>query len=283
MVDGSPDRCLAMLREALPHAGFRARLLCLSRNFGSFSAVVAGLEVARGPLFGVMAADLQEPAELVLAFQKKLASEECSVVIGIRKSRTDPWLSKLLSGLFWRTYRTFVQKEVPAGGVDVFGCNREFRDALVAFRERNTTLIGLLFWLGFPRAEVEYERLPRPAGESAWTFGRRIRYLMDSSFAFSDLPIRFISGAGLLGLLISVVLGLLVLVARVSGDIPVPGYAATIIAVMFFGGLNSLSIGLLGEYLWRAFENTKGRPLFVVARDLSFAPGNTVKNPNIVE
>jgi hypothetical protein len=96
--------------------------------------------------------------------------------------------------------------------------------------------------------------------------GRRLRYLLDSGFAFSDLPVRLMSLAGLTGMAFAVLLAAVVLVARVRGDIPVPGYAATVLTVMFFGGLNSLGIGLLGEYVWRTFENSKGRPGFVVAR-----------------
>jgi hypothetical protein len=174
-------------------------------------------------------------------------------------------LSRLASALFWRLYRLLVVPAVPPGGVDVFGCNRAFRDHLIALRERNTTLVGLVFWLGFRRAEVPYRRVPRPAGRSGWSFGRRVRYLLDSVFAFSDLPVRLLTLIGLGGLALAVGLAAVVLVARLRGDIPVPGYAATVLVVMFFGGLNSLGLGLIGEYLWRAFENTKGRPPYVVA------------------
>lgn len=282
VVDGSPDRSYELLRSALKAGGFRSQLLSLSRNFGSFPAITAGLAAAKGPLFGVMAADLQEPESLMVAFQKELAKGSSAVVLGTRSGRSDPWMTRVFSSLFWRAYRAFVQRDMPVGGVDVFACNQEFRDSLLGFREHNTTLVGLIFWLGFPRAEIQYERLARPAGKSAWTLSRKIRYLLDSSFAFSDLPIRFISGAGIIGLLGSIVLGVLVLIARLSNNIPVPGYAATVITVMFFGGLNSLAIGLLGEYLWRAFENTKARPLFVVARREGFSPpsGETISPPS---
>jgi glycosyltransferase involved in cell wall biosynthesis len=270
VIDGSPDSSYELLKHSLPKAGFRSQLLSLSRNFGSFPAITAGLAAARGTHFGVMAADLQEPAELMLSFHQALAGGTCSVVLGARSARADPWPTRFFSSLFWRAYRSLVQKDVPPGGVDVFACDLEFRDSLLACRERNTTLIGLIFWLGFPRMVIEYERLSRPSGKSAWTWSRKVRYFLDSAFAFSDLPIRLISGAGVLGLLLSMTLGAVVVVARLWGAIPVPGYAATVITVMFFGGLNSLGIGLLGEYLWRAFENTKGRPLFVVARRESF-------------
>jgi hypothetical protein len=159
---------------------------------------------------------------------------------------------------------------MPKGGADVFACTRAVRDHLVQLGEQNTSLIGLLIWLGFRRAEIPYERRKSLTGRSGWTLGRRVRYSLDSLFAFTDLPIRIVSLIGLLGMTLSIVLGLVVLWARLSGRTEVPGYSATVLVVMFFGGLNSLGIGLLGEYLWRTYENTKGRPRHVVARHTTF-------------
>ncbi len=270
VVDGSPDGSQRLLSELLPQSGLRAQLLSLSRNFGSFAAISAGLAAARGSAFGVMAADLQEPPELMLEFRQRLASGQCDVVVGTREKRQDPLPARLASSLFWWLYRRMVQAEVPAGGVDVFGCNAAFRDQLLELRERNTTLVGLLFWLGFRRAEVGYVRQLRRHGRSAWSFRRRLHYLLDSGFAFADWPVRLMTLAGLLGMLTSVVLAAVVFVAHERGEIPVPGYAATVLTVMFFGGLNSLGIGVLGEYVWRTFENSKGRPGYVVARRQQF-------------
>ncbi len=272
VVDGSPDRSLELLQERLPRCRFQAQLLALSRNFGSFPAIAAGLAAARGETFAVMAADLQEPPELMLEFQERLSSGSCDVVVGTRSGRGDPLARRAASALFWWLYRRLVQAEVPAGGVDVFGCNRVFRDHLLALRERNTTLVGLVFWLGFRRSAVPYVRRPRRHGRSAWSLRRRIRYLLDSGFAFSDLPVRLMTLAGLVGMVLAALLAVVVLVARLRGDIPVPGYAATVLSVMFFGGLNSFGIGILGEYVWRTFENSKGRPGYVVARRCEF-PG----------
>jgi glycosyltransferase involved in cell wall biosynthesis len=273
VVDGSPDRSLEQLAQALPSASFPSQLLVLSRNFGSFAAISAGLAHSRGPLFAVMAADLQEPPELMLEFRRKLLNEDCEVVVGTRGRRSDPLPGRALARLFWWLYRRLVQRDIPPGGVDVFACTQVFRDHLLSLHERNTTLVGLIFWLGFRRAEVAYDRRPRTHGRSAWSFARKTRYLLDSAFAFSDLPIRLVSLTGATGIVLSLLLAFVVLWARLRGDIPVPGYAATVLAVMFFGGLNSLGIGLLGEYVWRTFENTKGRPGYVVARHRRFEGG----------
>src|SRR5947209_15155266 len=128
VVDGSPDDSYEILRKALPSTQFRSNLLCLSRNFGAFSAIAAGLQAGSGDNFGVLAADLQEPPELILDFARILSSDTADVVFGCRAGRTDPWPSEIASSLFWRIYRRFVVREMPAGGVDVFACTRRVRD-----------------------------------------------------------------------------------------------------------------------------------------------------------
>jgi glycosyltransferase involved in cell wall biosynthesis len=270
VVDGSPDRSAELLHEALPREAFPSRLVLLSRNFGAFAALRAGLAEAEGPYFAVMAADLQEPPELVLTFFRALESEPIDVVIGRRDGREDPLLSRWASQVFWFFYRRFVQKEMPPGGVDTFGCNLAFRDRLLALRESNSTLVGLLFWLGFRRKLVGYVRQTRHHGRSAWTFSRKLRYLTDSVYAFSDLPIRLLVSVGALGLFFSGIFAVVILISRLTGLITVPGYAATVLAVTFIIALNSFGLGVIGSYVWRAFENTKGRPQSIVMAKFEF-------------
>lgn len=265
VVDGSPDRSFELLQSALPREPFRSQLILLSRNFGSFSAIRAGLAQARGSWFAVMAADLQEPPELALSFFRALEQGEADVALGTRTGRADPLLARVPARLFWGFYRRFVQRDMPAGGVDVFGCNLLVREALLAMRESHTSLVGLLLWLGFRRVHIGYERQPRAHGSSAWTLSKKLHYLSDSIFSFTDFPIRVLIGAGVLGLAVSGVLGAVVLVSRISGLIPVPGYAATILVITFFAALNSFGLGVVGSYVWRTFENTKRRPDAVVA------------------
>ena len=270
VVDGSPDDSLSWLRDNLPRRRMRSLLIGLSRNFGSFAAIRAGLTQAAGPSFAVMAADLQDPPELVRGFFEVLDRDGADVVIGERTGRDDPWPTRLASGLFWHAYRRLVQPEIPVGGVDLFGCNQRFRDSLIALDELNSSLVGLVYWLGFRRASVPYERRPRPYGRSAWSWRRKLRYLADSVFSFTDLPIRLALGAGALGLAVSIVVGIAVLVAKLAGGIDVPGYAATMLVIVFFGALNTVGLGILGAYVWRAFENTKRRPGFVIANQARF-------------
>lgn len=266
VVDGSPDRCHDLLSEQLPRTGLDATLVLLTRNFGAFAAVRTGLAQARGEFFAVMAADLQEPPELVLHMQAVLARGEADVVVAERTLRHDPPWQRWQAQLFWALYRRYVVPEMPPGGVDIFACNRAFRDALLGLEESRSSLIAQIFWLGFRRASVPYVRQPRRHGESAWTWRKKVAYLADSVFAFTDLPVRLLTRVGALGLLVAAVLGVVVLFGKLSGLIGVPGYAMTLIAILFFGALNLLSLGIVGTYAWRAYENTKQRPQAVVLR-----------------
>lgn len=279
VVDGSPDRSLERLASRLPEAPFASRLISLSRNFGAFPAIRAGLAAASGDVLAVMAADLQEPPSLAGQFFEILANEPVDVVIGQRQGRDDPALAQLGSRLFWRAYRRFVNPEMPPGGADVFGCTRTFRDHLLALDESHSSLVGLLFWLGFRRRFVPYLREARRHGTSAWTLRKKVTYLLDSVFAFTDLPIRLLMGLGALGIATSATIGAVIVVAHFAGVIKVPGYAATATMIAFFGALNLFGLGLVGSYAWRAYENGKRRPQSVVLGEMIFAGGGTAAAP----
>lgn len=280
IVDGSPDDCHRQLRAKLPATGLRAKLILLSRNFGAFAAIREGLLHAGGDYAAVMAADLQEPPELVLEFFHRLENGDGDIAFGVREARHDPWASRVMANTFWWVYRRFVQKDVPVGGVDVFAVNRRFLDQVTAFGEANGSLLGLLFWMGGRRVFVPYTRRERSSGKSAWTFGKKLTYLLDSIFAFTDAPIRLLLACGTTGIALSVILGLIVLTARILGFVMVPGYAGTMLAVLFFGGLNALGLGLVGNYAWRAYENTKQRPLSIPMLIDTFQPSHESELPH---
>lgn len=264
VVDGSPDRSYELLSARLPASGLRSQLLQLTRNFGSFCAIAAGLAQAQGDRFAVLAADLQEPPELIIQFSDALRSGRADIVFGVRASRADPWLSELFSTVFWWLYRRFVVSAMPPGGVDVFGCTRTVRDQLLTFSELQTNLIALLFWMGYRREYVRYHRQPRLEGVSAWSAAKKLRYCVDSIFNFTDLPLRVLLTTGVAGSLVAVILGFVVLLARLLHDIPIPGYTAIILAVMFFGGLTVFGLGIIGQYLWLTLQNSRRRPNYLV-------------------
>lgn len=266
VIDGSPDRCYEILRESLPNQPFRSKLILLSKNFGSFMAIRTGLQHGTGDRFAVMAADLQEPPELVLRMNTILCEMKTDVVVGVRESRQDPWASRTASRIFWGLYRRYVIPEIPPGGVDMFACNKTFRDSLLTLDERHSSLIAQIFWLGYRREVVTYSRQVRVHGTSAWTFRKKINYLMDSVFSFTDLPIRLLIRVGAMGSGLAAFFGVFTLFAKMHGMIEVPGYAMIVLAITFLGCLNLLGLGIVGSYAWRTYENTKNRPLAIPMR-----------------
>ena len=269
VVDGSPDRSEAWLREHLPAFAVPSQLIALSRNFGSFTAVRTGLAAARGEFIAVMAADLQEPPELMSNFFKSLA-QGYDVVVGTRSGRDDPASSQLSARVFWRLYRFLVQPEIPASGVDVFAVSRRARDALLQLDEAHSSLIAQLFWIGFPRAEVPYQRRARRYGSSGWTWRKKAQYLLDSIFSFTAIPITLLMFIGFAGTVGFLLLGVALMAARAFNLVVVPGYTAIMVTILFSASLILLGLGIVGSYVWRAYENTKRRPLGIVSERTQF-------------
>jgi glycosyltransferase involved in cell wall biosynthesis len=282
VVDGSPDRSGDLLVAASELANFPLRIIFHSRNFGSFTAIRTGLEYATGDNIAVMAADLQEPPELVLELFAALQNGEADVVFGQRSSRRDSRIRDWLSNTFWWLYRKIVVRDVPPGGVDIFACNRAAVQAVLNIEEPNSSLIAQLFWIGFRRKFVSYSRRERQHGKSAWNLSRRVRYMVDSIISFTDLPILLVLWFGLGGCVLSVVLGSTIGLLRLMGLIEVPGYAALAVLITFSTSASLAVQGILGLYLWRTFENTKRRPLRLVARVVennSKVPANRLRAP----
>jgi len=265
VVDGSPDQSFALIKKQMAFSSFPVQLIGHSRNFGSFPAIRTGLKAAKGKFFGVIAADLQEPISLLEGFFNSLQADECDVAVGRRESRKDAKLDSLFSNLFWWAYRKFVVPEMPPGGVDVFGCNQAFRDELLNLEEAHSSLVALIFWLGFRRKEIPYQRLERQEGTSSWTFSKKFEYMTDSIFAFTNLPVKLLIRTGILGLIGCIALSAYVLFGRLSGAIDVSGYSTTLIVILSLGSLNLLGLGVVGSYAWRTFENSKARPLSVTS------------------
>jgi len=215
---------------------------------------------ARGDYVAVMAADLQEPPELMERFFDALVNHHHDVAVGRRMSREDPMMTSAMSRLFWGTYRRLINPDIPPGGVDVFACTKAAAEELLQLHESHSSLVGLLFWIGHDRVEVPYDRLERPDGESAWTIRRRTRYLLDSVFSFTDIPISLLSTVGALGSVTTVVIAIVVFVSWAMGGINDVGYTPLML-VLLFSTFSLLSgLGVVGSYVWRTYENSKARP-----------------------
>jgi glycosyltransferase involved in cell wall biosynthesis len=273
VVDGSPDDSAAVLRRILPSSSIESQLVLHSRNFGAFAAIRTGFTAARGDIVSAMAADLQEPVELIEQFYERLASGDWDVAVGTRTKRNDPAGSRGASRLYWAFYRRLVQRDMPPGGVDIFASTRQVAKQLAGLAETNSSLIGLLFWLGYRRTEIPYTREERKHGKSAWSFTKKVRYLLDSIFSFTSLPITLILALGAIGTIISFLAALVVFAVWLFGAVDVPGYTAQMLVLLLATGSILFALGIVGTYVWRTFENTKGRPNSIVMLTESFGNG----------
>jgi glycosyltransferase involved in cell wall biosynthesis len=260
VVDGSPDNSLDALRSKLPMAGFDAKVLLLSRNFGAFSAIRAGLREARGNATVVMAADLQEPTSLITNMLGIVQRDEADVAVGVRQSRKDGVVSRTLSAVFWKIFNRVSSLELPRGGVDIFALSRSARETLNTFEESSTSLIGLIYWMGFRRQEVPYHRVERRVGKSSWSLQKRINYAKDSITAFSEFPLTVFLWSGAVGAIVSLVFALIGAFQYIFTSDHQSQREVTAIGLLFVASYLMAGLGVLGTYLWRIADNVRKRP-----------------------
>ena len=260
VVDGSPDKSLDTLRSQLPMAGFDAKVLLLSRNFGAFSAIRAGLREARGDATVVMAADLQEPTSLITNMLGIVQRDEADVAVGVRQSRKDGVVSRTLSAVFWKIFNRVSSLELPRGGVDIFALSRSARETLNTFEESSTSLIGLIYWMGFRRQEVPYHRAERRVGKSSWSLQKRINYAKDSVTAFSEFPLTVFLWSGAVGAIVSLVFALIGAFQYIFTSDHQSQREVTAIGLLFVASYLMAGLGVLGTYLWRIADNVRKRP-----------------------
>jgi dolichol-phosphate mannosyltransferase len=270
--DGSRDESFAVL-ERLAGAEPRMRVVKLSRNFGSNAALMAGLAQARGDAVAAIAADLQDPPELIDAMLDHWRRGR-KVALAARQSRDDPGPTALLANAFYTLFRRFAIKNMPKGGFDFFLIDRQVCKLLTGVQESNIYLMGLILWLGFDPVVIPYHRGRRPAsyGRSMWGLRRKLEYFLDAFVAFSSAPIRFASFLGLGMSALSLLYGACVVALWLFGGVPIQGWTSLMVVLLGVSGVQLLVTGIFGEYLWRNLEATRRRPRFVIDRVLE-SPG----------
>jgi len=275
--DGSRDRSSQIMQE-LCKRDPRVRGVRLTRNFGSHAAIAAGIDRVSGECAVIMAADLQDPPEIVPEFLKRWRAGH-EVVWGTRADRPDGLAWRAMMRAFYWLVRRYALANYPRGGTGSFCLvDRKVVQALRLFPERNRLTFGIVAWLGLRQCEVSYLRTPRAAGKSGWTFGNRVKSALDTFVGFSFLPIRSISYLGLLVSLVSFCLGVSVLLRRLTIGTAVMGWTSVMAVMLFLGGLQLIMLGVLGEYVWRILDEARGRPLFVVEHEIGSA-SNPVHGP----
>jgi len=268
--DGSTDDTLQRL-QAMQSANPRLRVVDLSRNFGKEAALTAGLFEARGRCVIPLDADLQDPPELIPEMVEKWR-QGYEMVNAVRSQRdSDSFLKRCTAGLFYKCINRISDVRIPPNVGDFRLLDRKVVEALKRMPERTRFNKGLFAWVGFATANVYYTRPARDAGDSKWRYWALWNLALEGVTSFSSLPLRFWSYVGALVSAFAVVYALGVVIKTLIFGIDVPGYASLIVVMLFFSGLNMLTLGIVGEYLSRVFTETKQRPLFVV-RDVHEPP-----------
>lgn len=262
--DGTVER-LATVRES----DARIRVIQLSRNFGSYAALRAGFDYASGDAVITISADLQDSPELFRAFVERW-QEGYHIVWGVRAQRDDPWSKKLLAGLFYRLIRRLALPNLPAEGMDCGLFDRRVVETFRQIPDKNAITFMTIYWMGFLQASVPYHRQRRQFGESKWPFRKRIKSAVDVITAFSFLPIRVSSYLGLAVSAISFFAAVVVLFNKLVLGIGDLGWPSLMVVVLFLGGVQLVMLGTIGEYLWRISLEVRGRPQYIVMREIGF-------------
>jgi len=268
--DGSDDATLEKLLAVQRDHG-QVKVLSLSRNFGKDMALSAGLDHASGDAVVPIDTDLQDPPQLIGEMIAKWR-QGYDVVYAVRASRkqSDSALKRGSASLFYRTFNLLVDTNIPHDTGDFRLLDRAVVEALRRLPERSRFMKGLFTWVGFRQTGIAYQREARHAGHSKWSWWRLWNFALDGITSFSTLPLRFWTYLGLaISALSFVYLTFLVVRTLISG-VDVPGYASLMVVVLFLGGLQMLTLGIIGEYLGRLFHEVKGRPLYIVRRRYGF-------------
>jgi glycosyltransferase involved in cell wall biosynthesis len=265
--DGSRDRTLDLL-EQLHDADKRVRVINLSRNFGKETALTAGLDHVRGDAVIILDADLQDPPELIPNLLKIWRAENADVVYGQRTTRLgETWFKKFTAGAFYRVMNRISGKvDIPFNTGDFRLMNRRSLDALKQLRETHRFMKGLFAWIGYKQIAFPYVREPRAAGRTHWDYLSLWNLSLEGITGFSLTPLRL---AGLFGVLISLfafLFGCFIVIRTLTDGSSVPGYPSLMVMVTFLSGIQLLTIGILGEYIGRIFNETKQRPLYFIDR-----------------
>lgn len=271
--DGSTDGTLAVL-GALHGADADVSVLGLSRNFGKERAITAGLDHARGRAVVVIDADLQDPPELI-ADMAAAWRRGVDVVYAVRRSRDgETWTKRVTADLFYRVIGRLGHVRLPRNAGDYRLMSRRVVDAVLLLREQHRFMKGIFAWVGFPSEAIPYDRRPRAAGATSWTYWRLWNFALDGITGYTLMPLKIATYLGLVIALLAIgYAGVIVMCTLLFGN-DVPGYPSLIVVVLFLGGAQLMTLGIIGEYLGRAFDETKNRPLYLVARHLRPGQGN---------
>lgn len=268
--DHSRDNTPKVLQE-LAERDPVVRVLRFSKNFGSHKAFTAGLENCSGDAAVILAADLQDPPETIPLLLARWRAG-AKVVWAVRAARHgEAGSTKLLSRFYWFLMRRYAEVEPPKEGADYLLVDRQVMDVLKTSPEKHTSLLALIQWMGFDQDFITYEKQARHSGRSKWTVRKKLKLALDSFVSFSYAPIRLMTVVGVLFAFSGFAYAILVAVRALLYGSAVQGWPALMCVVLIVGGVQLVMLGVLGEYLWRTFDETRGRPRYIIEKRTNFS------------
>jgi glycosyltransferase involved in cell wall biosynthesis len=261
--DGSKDNTLEELKKFKATYPEQVKIIKLSGNFGSYNAIQAGMKYATGDCTVVIAADLQDPPELMVKMYEYW-QKGVKLVVANRNDREDAFTSRIFAEQYQKLIRKHALANLPKGGFDYCLFDRQLREQVVNMGENNTNSLYLLMWLKYDYVAIPYTRKARKAGKSKWTLSKKIKLFVDSFVSFSYFPLRLITIGGLVLGLISLLYAAYVIFARFTGNIDVQGWTTMMVVFLLVAAFQMISIGIIGEYLWRNLEASRKRPAYIV-------------------
>lgn len=260
--DGSKDNTLGILKQ-LQVIDSRIKIIKLSKNFGEFRAILAGLTYAKGDCMAVMSADLQDPPYLITQMINEWENGQ-KVIIAARIDRNEGWLKKFLAHTYYWFLRKLVLENYPRYGFDFFLIDKQVANILIEMKEKNSTIYVQLIWTGFIPKVIDYVREERVDGKSMWTYWKRINLFIDTFIVFSYKPIRLISSLGVMMSILGFISAIYFIFEKVVFNTDVAGWTSLVVAVLVLAGVQLIMLGIIGEYIWRNLDETRKRPVFIV-------------------
>lgn len=260
--DGSKDKSYEIMKE-IAMQDPNVKIISLSRNFGSHAAILCGLSHCTGDCAVIKAADLQEPTELVLKMVESWQKGN-NVVLAVRDGRDESKGQSFFSNFYYWLVQKTALPEMPDQGFDVYLVDRKVITVLENLDEKNSALTGQILWSGFKTDKVYYRRLAREIGTSKWTLKKKVRLVMDTLFSFTSLPITVVLNVGVFSMVVAIIWAVVVFVSKMAGLIAVSGWTTLFIFNLFSFGVIMMTLGILGEYLWRTFDASRNRPPYIV-------------------
>ena len=280
--DGSQDDTLDRLLE-FSQQNQAIKIVNLSRNFGKEVALTAGIDYAVGAAVIPIDADLQDPPELIIQLIERWRAGY-DVVYATRRSRQgETWLKKISAKAFYHTIGKLSTVRIPANTGDFRLLDRQVVEAIKRLPERTRFMKGLFAWVGYKQTSVLFDREPRHSGSSTWNYWKLWNFALDGIISFSFLPLKVWSYVGISISLVSLIYALILVMRTLVFGVDVPGYASLMVAILFLGGIQLITLGILGEYLGRVYTEVKGRPLYFVREEYGFEPTKPTREATSIQ